>query len=771
MKERIENSLTLEDILSNKKYSVNYYQREYRWGRKQIEQLIDDLTISFDDSSGKYKAVELSDIENFDYYYMGTIIVTGSQDIKSIIDGQQRLTSMTLLLIALNNLHKKYPDSGIGFQDITSLIYSSRLNKKSFNINVDEWNACLDALFRGDIFNSSSSVESVQNICKRYNDLIELLEDYFDCNGDKISLFSAWLVYKIIFIKITTPSEQDAHKVFVSMNDRGLSLNTSEMLKGYLLSEIKDDNQRSKANDIWKDTVLKLKKSIPDESDGVFNTEDVTFIATWIRAKYAQKIREGKKDSKDQDYEIVGREFHEWIRQNHVALGLIKSDDYYNFITNEFKFYADIYLRLKTCSENYTSGFEEVFFNADKDLNYQYMFIISALNSSDSDDIINKKIKVVSSFVDSYTTRRLFNFAKLNWNTQKTEYFATIKAIRGMALDKLTVFLTYKLKDMEYQLTGITEADKGSGFSWNQFTGRYMLHILARFTDYVDTQMGNQSLFDSYVNRKVKNSYDREHVIPDKFEDYKSVFASLEEFNIFRWKLGNLILLKLDKNRSYQDMNYSEKRKYYLQNNIIAQSFHEDCYERNPKFVAFFKSKGFDFKAYVSFGKNEILERQKLYQAIALDIWDAKHLTEISDCWDADYAKELESKKIESCTSVDIISDRMNALTNKKPFLFEIDGHKYECFSYVDLVLKTIRLLDERNHSLVVKLATDKFGGRLIASSPETEKEQISAMLSGKQTGINNIIIEVHGSGKDLGFFLKSLLNEFSIEQFIVYLK
>lgn len=107
MKERIENSLTLEDVLSNKKYSVNYYQREYRWGRKQIEQLIDDLTISFDDSFDKNKAVELSDIENFDYYYMGTIIVTGSQDVKSIIDGQQRLTSMTLLMIALNNLHKK----------------------------------------------------------------------------------------------------------------------------------------------------------------------------------------------------------------------------------------------------------------------------------------------------------------------------------------------------------------------------------------------------------------------------------------------------------------------------------------------------------------------------------------------------------------------------------------------------------------------------------------------------------------------------------------
>lgn len=771
MKERIENSLTLEDVLSNKKYSVNYYQREYRWGRKQIEQLIDDLTISFDDSFDKNKAVELSDIENFDYYYMGTIIVTGSQDVKSIIDGQQRLTSMTLLMIALNNLHKKYPDRGIGFQDITPLIYSSRLNKKSFNINVSEWNTCLDALFRGETFNSSSSVESVQNICKRYNDLVELLEDYFEGNGDRISLFAAWLVYKIIFIKITTPSEQDAHKVFVSMNDRGLSLNTSEMLKGYLLSEIKDDDQRNNANDIWKDTVLRLKKSVPDESDGVFNTEDVTFIATWIRAKYAQKIREGKKDSKDQDYEIVGREFHEWIRQNHVALGLMKSDDYYSFITNEFKFYADIYLRLKNYAENYTVGFEEVFFNADKDLNYQYMFIISALNSTDSDEIINKKIKLVSAFIDSYTARRLFNFAKLNWNTQKTEYFATIKAIRGMSIDKLTVYLTYKLRDMEYQLTGITEADKGSGFSWNQFTGRYMLHILARFTDFVDVQTGNQSLFDSYVNRKVKNSYDREHVIPDKYEDYRSVFSSLEEFNIYRWKLGNLILLKLDKNRSYQDMNYSEKRKYYLQNNIIAQSFHEDCYVRNPKFVTFYKTKGFDFKAYPSFGKNEILERQNLYQEMAFDIWDAKHLVDISGAWDNVYESELEAKKIENSTLVDIVSGKLNVLTSKKPFLFELDGQKYDCSSYVELVVKTVKLLDNKNHPLLISLANNKYGGRLVASNLDNEKELLDSMFSGKQTGIPNVIIEVHGSGKDLGAFLKSLLSEFNIDSFKVYLK
>lgn len=769
MKERIENSLTLEDILSNKKYSVNYYQREYRWGRKQVEQLIEDLTNSFDDSFDREKAVELTDIEKFDYYYMGTIIVTGSQDVKSIIDGQQRLTSMSLLLIALNNLHKKYPDSGIGFQDVSSLIYSSRMNKLSFNINVEEWNSCLNTLYNGQKYNSSSSVESVKNICLRYDDLLELLEEYFSGDGDKISLFACWLVYKTIFIKITTPSEQDAHKVFVSMNDRGLSLNTSEMLKGYLLSEIKDDVERNKANDIWKDTVLKLKQSSGDELDGSFNTEDVNFLSTWIRAKYAQKIREGKKDAKDQDYEIIGREFHEWVRQHHSQIGLIKSDDFKNFITVEFKFYAEIYLRLKKYSNVYTAGFEEVFYNADKDLNYQYMFIISALNSSDSEEIINKKIKLVAAYIDCYSARRLFNFAKLNWNTNKADLFSTIKAIRGLPLDELTVFLTYKLRDMDLQLTGITEADKGNGFSWNQFTGRYILGVLARFTDYVDVQTGNQSLFDSYVNRKVKNSYDREHVIPDKFEDYRTGFASLEEFNTFRWKLGNLILLKLDKNRSYQDMAYFDKRKYYLQNNIIAQSFHEDCYQNNPKFLKFYKSKGYAFRYYLNFGKNEILERQCLYQAMALDIWSEDNLKEISGVWSIELEQKIESQKIESSTKINLAEGKLNSLTSKKPILIEYNGNKYPCVHYVDVALFAIKEMDRLSHEKLIDLAQNNFYGRLFYA--DDTKTLIQSMRNGKDTDIKGVAVELHGSGKDLGQFIKALLDEFGVTDFAIYIK
>ena len=60
-----------------------------------------------------------------------------------------------------------------------------------------------------------------------------------------LPFFVDWLI-EADFIEITATTEQDAQKIFVTMNDRGLSLSPTEMLKGFLLSEIKDDSIRNK---------------------------------------------------------------------------------------------------------------------------------------------------------------------------------------------------------------------------------------------------------------------------------------------------------------------------------------------------------------------------------------------------------------------------------------------------------------------------------------------------------------------------------------------
>ena len=156
---------------------------------------------------------------------------------------------------------------------------------------------------------------------------------------------------------------------------------------------------------------------------------------------------------------------------------------------------------------------------------------------------------------------------------------------------------------------------------------------------------------------------------------------------------------------------------------------------------------------------------------MAYDIWSDEKLRVISDEWDDAYDQALENKKIESSSVVDIVSDKLNVLTNKKPFMFELDSKKYECNSYVDLVLKTIGLLNELNEEKLVALAKGNFEGRLVFVDENSKEAVILSMMSGKQTANNNVIVEMHGSGKDLGVFLKSLLVEFGVLTLKTYLK
>ena len=117
--------------------------------------------------------------------------------------------------------------------------------------------------------------------------------------------------------------------------------------------------------------------------------------------------------------------------------------------------------------------------------------------------------------------------------------------IRTLSLIDLAKYLIKVIKNMNVTLDGIDR------FELNQFTGRYMLHILARFTSFIDEQIGNPNKFADYVNRRIKNPYDIEHIIPDDYESYKDIFASEDDLHQWRAKLGNLILLTKDKNRSY----------------------------------------------------------------------------------------------------------------------------------------------------------------------------------------------------------------------------
>ena len=599
---------TLRKLLTGVKYTVHYYQREYRWGRKQMEELIEDITsefLEFYDEDDPRKAVA-----DYGHYFLGSIVLTEKD--RAIIDGQQRLTSLTLLLIYLHHLQKDRKDT----VDIQRLIFSEQYGAKSFNIAVPERENCLNALFRGDATYSPANepVESVRTIYDRYQELDTLFPE--ELREKALPYFIDWLIDNVDFIEIKAHTEQDAHKIFVSMNDRGLSLTPTEMLKGFLLSEIANDQQRSDANAVWKKIMLEMKE--------LGKNEDADFLKNWLRSQYAETIREKKKGSEKEDWDVIGNPFHKWVRENTDKLGLKHSDDYYRLVSQELVKFANTYVLLLQKSAKFDPEFKYVFYNAGREFTLQHQLILAAIDPLENEKTSLKKIKIVSCFLDQYVTRRVLNYKRVGYSDQKSVIFQFTKKVRRKSLKDLGILLKVELEQMEFKLAGVSE------FRMNQFTGRYMLHLLARLTRYVEEQSGKQSRFEDYVDRTIANPYDIEHIWADCYEDHKNEFDSESDYEYFRNRFGGLLLLPRDINRSLQDKDYAQKQNAYFSQNLLAASLDPRCYQNNPQFKRFIEENQLPFEPMAQFEKADMLRRQELYHQLCRRIWDPDLITKLA---------------------------------------------------------------------------------------------------------------------------------------------
>ena len=570
--QKIDKTDTLKTVLSGRKYTVDYFQREYRWGRRQIEQMLGDFQNTFEEYYNPEDHDTTEEVMGYGFYYMGCIICTGGS-VKKIIDGQQRLTSLTLLLIYLNNLQKEVIHNVDERVPLDDMIYSNAFGKKSFNVEVEDREPCMQALLQEDKTYAPEN-ESCRNMADRYRDIEDLFPD--ELKDDALLYFIYWLIEKVLVLEIDTPSDDEAHTIFLTMNDRGLSLNSAEMMKAYIIQQVAEQDRIS-VNHRWQENINKIKNASSYDTSGIVNTQDVEFISIWLRAKYANSMRDTKRGAKDEDYELLGDKFHTWVRNNaRSAMNLVRPKDYKDFVLTEMTRVTDIYLRMKKYGSTLISGYEEVFYNEDRDLTYQTMLAVAAIRNDDPEDVVEKKIRMTAKFVDDFATIRIINFKKVNWNTNKYLLFRVMRDIRNADCKTMGMVYVRTLRRMGITIEGVRR------FGLNQFSGRYMLHILARFTSYVNVLMGNPSHFEDYVDRKRQgNTYDIEHILPDKYEDYKESFTDYDDFEYTRNQIGNLILLTRDRNRSYQAMKYSEKVQKYIGDNILAQALNGTAYTNN----------------------------------------------------------------------------------------------------------------------------------------------------------------------------------------------
>ena len=159
-------------------------------------------------------------------------------------------------------------------------------------------------------------------------------------------------------------------------------------------------------------------------------------------------------------------------------------------------------------------------------------------------------------------------------------------------------------------------------------TNRKKVHrILARMTNFVETQSGNASRYLEYFQRG-SSGYEIEHIWADHPERYQNDFSHEYDFQEYRNFIGGLLLLPKRINASIGDKPYVKKRRAYAGQNLLAKSLHESAYEHNPGFRQFLERSELPFQAHPEFNRVDLDKRQKLYQLLAEQIWSPERLFE-----------------------------------------------------------------------------------------------------------------------------------------------
>ena len=191
-----------------------------------------------------------------------------------------------------------------------------------------------------------------------------------------------------------------------------------------------------------------------------------------------------------------------------------------------------------------------------------------------------------------------------------------VKTIRGKDVEDLRTTL---VKETEV----IDDFDKTlPNFRLHGMNRPFVKYFLARITSYIEEGSGMGNHYVDYMRNPNRKPFEVEHIWSEHFEWHTDEFTQTDEFNAFRNSIGDLILLPNGVNQSYNDIPVVEKLPHYIKENLLAQSFCEATYEKNPTFKAFIKEKGLPFKPYTDFKKKDIQERCSLYAAIANHIWN-----------------------------------------------------------------------------------------------------------------------------------------------------
>lgn len=534
------NQLTIEQLFNmpGEYFKIPDYQRRYSWKEEQIEEFYDDL----------------NSLGNNEEHFLGSIVTiarkhnTGFNKIE-LVDGQQRITTIMVILKVLEIYFKKQnteSSNNISEVIIDDYIHATDRKKKRTKKLV------LGKLDRDDY----NLIVSDKKVMKEKIDNINLFNcyDYFisefkNKSFDELEILYDKLLTRLIIVKIDAVDEKSAFRLFETLNDRGLDLSATDLMKNYLLRKISEDNKND-INDIkklWEEIIINLK-----------DYDKIRFFRHYIMSSKKPVVR-GK---------ITNRKLYDKFKNVlNKKIPNLKSDfkikDYIEDIREKSYLYDLIckgnISELSYIDSQYVSRINQKLKNLISiNILPVRILLLSALDAIDTREFKVREFDELLKLTEIFLTRRIIG----NLNANELDGIFNKIAIEAFEKDNALEFIKNLYIKNDVKSSIFIEQFKNKDFKNNDFT-KYILDVL-EYEIYTPTSgEGKES--------KQRTEVHIEHIAPrrsfsaKKYTTWeKYLDMNEEEFELYKSKLGNLTLFEKRLNQEASINPFLQKKNKYI---------------------------------------------------------------------------------------------------------------------------------------------------------------------------------------------------------------
>lgn len=511
-------------------FNIPNYQRPYAWKIEQTEQLLTDLIDALGDKS-------TTDTEKLSPYFLGNIVLIKQSEKadSEVIDGQQRLTTLTILFAVLRELLKTDADSLSTYICQPSSIFAGTSARPRLNLRERDRKFFKEYIQHSDGIKQLNKItlknisDSQRNIVENTRFLLNKIAKDLPEESDKVRL-TQFILQRCYLVVVHTPSFDSAYKIFSVLNDRGLDLSITDILKADIIGKISKDEEE-KYTRKWENIEEKLGR------------DNFTELFSHIRMIYAQKKLESSVLKSFRDHVLSKKE-----NQNSRHL-----------IEQVLEPYADALDNLK--NYNYASDIHDL------EINQLFRWLEKTGNSDWIPPALlylnkyrHEPEKILKFFTAFERLAAGLTILKHNIDKRLKRYTDIIKLIESdgdlYSLDSLLQLSAEEQQEI---------CDRLNEDIYNTYkTKNISLYILLRL---------DSSISDSPPNYDTYKKISIEHVLPQNppSDSEWNKWFSKQEQEKYLHCLGNLVLLSRNKNSAASNDDFKKKKEKYF--NIPVTTF------------------------------------------------------------------------------------------------------------------------------------------------------------------------------------------------------